>query len=128
MEGSSPGTRARKLSVDDPEVGQAAIAALEVEAVADEVLVRHGEAHVAQRKVVHEPAIRAVEQRAGDDAFRLAELERLHEVVERQPRVDDVLDDDHVAACDREVEILDQADLLASAEGTVVAREDDEVE
>ena len=44
------------------DVGQAAVALVEVEAVADEELVRNGEADIADRQVVDEAAVRAVEQ------------------------------------------------------------------
>jgi hypothetical protein len=114
--------------VDDPEVGQAAVASVEVEAVADEVLVRDGEADVTERKVVDEPAIGAIQEGARCHLARPAELEGLHEIVERQPGVDDVLDDEDIAVRDREVEVFDQTDLRPSPEGPVVAGEDDEVE
>ena len=58
------------------EVGQAAVALVEVEAVADEELVGNGEADVADRQVIDEPAVGAVEQRADGDVGRAAELER----------------------------------------------------
>jgi hypothetical protein len=114
--------------VHDPYVREPAEAAVEAEAVADEVVVGHREADVSERDVVDQPAVGPVEQRAGGDLPRPAELERLDEVVERQARVDDVLDDEDVAAGDRQVEVLDQADLRPAAERPVVAREDDEVE
>ena len=43
------------------QVGQVAVALVEVEAVADEELVGDGEADVADRQVVDEAAVRAVE-------------------------------------------------------------------
>ena len=58
------------------QVGQAAVALVEVEAVADEELVGHGEADVADRQVVDEAAVRAVEQGADGDVGRPAQLER----------------------------------------------------
>ena len=114
--------------VDDAEVRKAPPAVVEVEAVADEELVGHREARVAEREVVDEASIRAVEECADREARGLAQLERLHEVVEGQARVDDVLDEKDVAARDDEVEILDQADLGSPAESAVVAGEDDEIE
>jgi hypothetical protein len=114
--------------VNDPHVREAAEPALEVEPVADEEVVGHGEADVAEREVVDEPAVGPVEQGAGRDLARPAQGECLHEVVEREARVDHVLDDEDVTPGDRKIEILDQADLGLAAEGAVVAREDDEVE
>ena len=45
------------------EVRQVPVALVEVEAVADEELVRYGEADVAHGQVVDEPPVRPVEQR-----------------------------------------------------------------
>ena len=52
--------------------------------------------------------------------------ERAREERERQARVDDVRDEDHVAPLDRLVEILEQPDAAAAAVG--VARELDQVD
>src|SRR4029077_5251331 len=60
---------------------------------------------------------------------RATELERAHEIVERQAGVDDVLDDEHVTAADVEVEILEHAALLVPSHACAsVAGELDEVE
>ena len=49
--------------------------------------------------------------------------------MEREPGIDDLVDDDHVAAADLEVEVLDEADPLVTAElARAVAGELDEVE
>ena len=56
----------------------------------------------------------------------LALGERTGEEGERQPRVDDVRDEDDVASLDRQVEILEQPDAAAPAVG--VARELDQVD
>jgi hypothetical protein len=114
--------------VDDPHVREAPEPSLQVEPVADEEVVGHGEADVAERDVVDEPPIGPVQQRAGHDLTRPTQGERLDQVVERQPGVDDVLDDEDVTPRDREVEILDQANLGLAAEGAVIPSEDDEVE
>jgi hypothetical protein len=108
------------------EIRQRTPALVQAETVAGEELVGHREADVAERDVIHEPPIRPVEQRAGGDLAWAAELEGLDEVVERQARVDDVLDDEDVAARDGQVEILDQPDLRAAAERPVVAGQDPE--
>jgi hypothetical protein len=91
------------------QVWEVAVALGEVEAIADEELVRHGEADVAHGEVVDEPAVRAVEEGHHRDRRRAAEAERPHEVVERQAGVDDVLDDKHVPAGDTDVEVLQEA-------------------
>jgi hypothetical protein len=112
------------------QIRQAPVALLKVEPVADEQLVGHGEAHVADRKVFHQPAIRAVEECHSGEGGRLSERERLAEIVERQARVDHVLDDQDVAARDLRVQVLEQPDArVAALVGACrVARELDEVD
>ena len=61
------------LVPDESKVREPAVALRQVEAVAGEELVRHGEADVADRQVVHEPPVRAVEERADRDVCRPAE-------------------------------------------------------
>ena len=61
--GRPPGGRSFSLSGARCRSGQVAPAAVEVEAVADEELVRHREADVADRQVVDEAPVRAVEER-----------------------------------------------------------------
>jgi hypothetical protein len=112
----------------DPHVREAPEPSLQVESVADEEVVGHREADVAERDVVDEPTVGPVQQRAGRDLTRPAQGERLDQVVERQARVDHVLDDEDVTPRYREVEILDQANLGLAAEGAVIPGEDDEVE
>jgi hypothetical protein len=108
-------------------IGQVAVALVEVEAVADEELVRHREADVANRQVVDEASVRPVEERDRGERGRLAERKRAADVVQRQPGVDDILDEQDVAAGDREVEILDQSYARLGAPASV-ARERDEVD
>jgi hypothetical protein len=112
------------------QIGQVAVALLEIEAVPHEQLVGHREAHVADGHILHQAAIGAVEEGHGGQGGRVAERERLAEVVEREPRVDDVLDDEDVAARDLRVQVLEEADpgmpALVGAGG--VARELDEVD
>src|SRR5205823_7422238 len=95
--------------VQQMQVRQLAVPLLEVEAVADVELVGDDEAHVAHREIVDEAPVRPVEQGHGRDGGRATQLERAHEVVERQTGVDDVLDDQHVAAANVEIEILEHA-------------------
>ena len=112
------------------QVGQVAVALLEIEAVSHEELVGHREAHVADGHVLDQAAIRTVEERHGRQRGGIAEGERLAEVVERQAGVDDVLDDQDVAAGDLRVEILEEADaaMPALVGAGRVARELDEVQ
>jgi hypothetical protein len=112
------------------QVRQVAKALLKVEPVAHEQLVGHREAHVADGQVVHEPTIRAVEECHRRERSRLAERERLAEIIEREARVDHVLDDQHLAAGDLGVEILEQTDpgMAALVGAGRVARELDEIE
>ena len=115
--------------MQDPEVGQLPPPFLQVEAVADEELVGHDEADVAHRDVLHETPVRPVEEGDGVDGARPPELERPHEVVQRQPRVDDVLDHEHVTVEDVQVEVLQQLDLQRAARvGPAVGGELDEVD
>ena len=106
------------------------MALLKVESVAHEQLVGHREAHIADGQIIHQPAIGAVEEGRGGQGGGVAERERLAEVVEREARVDDVLDDQDVAARDLRVEILEEADprMAALVGAGRVARELDEVE
>jgi hypothetical protein len=103
---------------------------VEIEAVADEKLVGDGEAHETDGQILHEPAVRTVEQGDGGEGRRRAERERLAEVVQRQAGVDHVFDDQDVPAGDLAVEVLQQPDArvaaLVGAGG--VARELEEVE
>jgi hypothetical protein len=111
------------------EVGQVPVPLVEIEAVADEEFVRNGEPDVPERQVVDEPAVRAVEERRGGEGARLAQAQRLHQPVQRQTGVHDVLDQQDVLTGDVGVEVLEQADrALAARSGAAVARELDEVE
>src|SRR5262249_10332046 len=112
------------------QVREVPVALVQVEAVADEELVGDGEADVPNGEILDQPAVRTVEQRDGGERRGRTECERLAQVVERQARVDDVLDDHDVPAGDLRVEVLEQPDArvaaLIGAGG--VARELEEVE
>ena len=112
------------------QVRQVAVTLLEIEPVPDEQLVRHREADVADRHVLDQATIGAVEERHRGERGRVAQRERLAEVVERQARVDHVLDDQNMASGDLSVQILEQADagVAALVGAGRVARELDEVE
>jgi hypothetical protein len=112
------------------EVRQIPVPLVEIEPVPHEQLVGHREAHVADGHILHEAAIRAVKERHHRERGRVAERECLAEVVERQARVDHVLDDQDVASGDLRIQILEEADAgMAALIGPGrVARELDEVE
>ena len=111
------------------QIGEVPIALVEVEAVADEELVGDREADVAQRQVLDDASVRPVEQRDGGERRGRAERERAAEVVQGQPGVDHVLDEQDVPALDLLVEVLQEARLpLAAGVGAPVARELDEVD
>jgi hypothetical protein len=102
---------------------------VEVESVADEELVGNGEADVADGEVVDEAPVGPVEERRRRERPRRAEGERPHQVVQRQARVDHVLDEEDVPARDVRVQVLEQADPRAPARlGRAVAGELEEVE
>ncbi len=60
--------------------------------------------------------------------LRAARLQNLLQVVQGQPGVDDVFDDDDVAAFEAGVEILDQLDLAGRSGASGVARDGHEVD
>jgi hypothetical protein len=95
---------------EDVQVREVPVPLLDVEAVPDEELVGDREADVPDRQVLDEPAVGAVEQRHRRQGAGRAEPEVAHEVVQRQPGVDDVLDDHHVPVVDAGVEVLDEPD------------------
>jgi hypothetical protein len=97
------------------EVREVAVALAQIEPVADEELVRHGEADVADWDVLDKPPVGPVEQRDCGERRGVAQRQRLAEVVERQPGIHDVLDDEDVAAGDLGVEVLEEADPRVAA-------------
>ena len=121
------GRRLARRVADDVEVREVPVALAQVEAVADEEVVRCGEADVAHRQVVDESPVRPVEQRHGGKRGRPPKLERVAQVVQRQARVDDVLDEDDVSILQRLVEVLEQADA-PSVTAAVVGGKLQEVE
>ena len=73
------------------------------------------------------PARRLAEQARGPQRFRVAVAEHVLQVVERQAGVDDVLDDDDVAAVEGRVEILEQPHFARRGRPLGVARDRHEV-
>ena len=97
-----------------------------VEAVADDEAIRDLEADVAHRNL--DLAARRLRQEGADLERRgAARGEVPHEVGERQARVDDVLDDEDVAALERRVEVLEDAHDAGGVGGGAVARDRHEV-
>jgi hypothetical protein len=80
-----------------------------IEAVADRKPVRDLEADVANRQI-HTPALGLGEQRADLERARLAGAQVLEQIVQGQPGIDDVLDQEHIAIGDRGVEVLEDPD------------------
>ena len=78
-----------------------------------------------ERDVVDQPAVGPVEERHGREARRAPLGEASREETERQAGVDDVLDEKHVAAVDRPVEILEKPDAAAGAPAAVRRQLDD---
>src|SRR5438067_7929222 len=84
------------------------IAALEVEAVAEEVHVAHVEAAEAHRGR-NDPPHGSIEQHARLQRAGFAPRELAEQVRQRESRVDDVLDEDHVASAHVDVEVFQQS-------------------
>src|SRR3954452_10280806 len=97
-----------QVGVQKADIGEVAVPLGEIEPVADDELVRDLEADVSHRDV--DLAAAGLRQQGADLERRgLAGLQVAHQVRERQAGVDDVLDDEHVAAGDVDVQILENA-------------------
>ena len=109
------------------DAAQVPVALGHVEAVADHELGRDGEADVAQVEV--DPLLALLDQQRADlHALGLAGREVAPQVVERQAAVDDVLDDQHVAALELGVEVLDDAHHARRLRGAAVGGHGHEVD
>src|SRR5215216_6350565 len=119
----SPGQRAGELV----HRGQVAVPLADVEAVTDHEVGWDPKPDVAQVEVVAlEPFLH--EQSAHLERRRSARGQVLPQVREREAGVDDVLDDQHVAAAEVDLEVLLDADDAARARGRPVGRDGHEVE
>src|SRR3954453_20888554 len=98
--------RRRLLLRQRGDVREVAVALPDVEAVADGELVGDLEADVARRQL-DLAAVRLGQQGADLQRGGLARAQVAQQVLQRQARVDDVLDDQDVAARDRAVEVLE---------------------
>jgi hypothetical protein len=113
----------------DPELWKVPVTLVQVEAVADEVLVGNHKADVPDGEIVDEPTVGAVEQGGDRERGGAAKRQQLAQVVQRQPRVDHVLDDQNIASLDWAVQILQQPDSLVTAwNGVAVAGKLDKIE
>jgi len=65
---------------------------------------------MVERHVVYEPPVGTIEERHRRQARRASQRQRPGQEVQGQTGVDDVLDDEDVAADDRRVEVLQQPD------------------
>ena len=108
------------------EVWKRSPALVESEAVAGEELVRNRKARVSKGNLLDEPTVRTIEERHRRKARRIAEGERAVDEVEREPRIDDVFDDEHVPSVERDVDVLEEPDGASAA--LVVGSELDDVE
>ena len=98
-----------------------------VQAVADDEAVLDREADVFHLDV-DLPARRFAEQARRPQRPRSARAEDVLQVFQREAGVDDVLDDDDVAALERRVEILEEPHLAGAARPFGVARRREKVE
>ena len=112
------------------EVREVAEPFVDVESVPDEELVRDREPDVADGKVVDKPPVGTIEERRDRERGGPPEGQRLHQVVESQTRVDDVLDDHEPTPADIDIEVLQEADprVASGRRSGSVPRELDELE
>ena len=98
-----------------------------VEAVADDELVLDLESDIFDLDV-DLAAAGLAQQAGGPQDFRVAGAQDILQVVQREARVDDVFDDNDVAALQRRVEVFEQPHFAGAFRGGAVARDRDEVE
>src|SRR5262245_53636343 len=117
----------RKFLPEDAHEREVSVALGEVQAVPDHELVRDLEADVTAVNV-DLPAGRLRQEGADLERGRLARLEVPQQVGEREPRVDDVFDDEDVPSLDRDVEVLEDAHDARRVDARAVARDGHEVD
>src|SRR5687768_4283205 len=116
----------RRLFRDDADVRKVAVLLRVVEAVPHHKLVLDGEADVFNGHVDFPPR-RLAEQAGGAESSRRARPQDVLQVGECQAGIDDVLDDDDVAAFETGVEVLQQLHLSGRLGARAVAGYRDEV-
>ena len=114
------------LLLDADERQMAELAGI-VETVSDDEFVLDLEADIFDLDVDLPPA-RLAQQARGSQALRVSRSEHVLEIVQRQTGVDDVFDDNDVAALQRGVEVLEKPHLAGALRRGAVARNGDEVE
>ena len=72
-------------------------------------------------------AARLAQQAGGPQGFRIAGAEHILKVMESQPRIDDVFDDNDVAALQWDVEVLEKTNLARTLGGRAITRHGDEI-
>src|SRR5215510_3453526 len=114
-------------AVEGGDVGQVAVKPVVVEAVADNEHVGDRESHVIDEDIYLTPAA-LVEKHARPHASGPARLEHPLQRVERQTRVDDVVDDEDVTVGDVDREVDDEAHRARGGRGRAIAGGAHEVE
>ena len=114
------------LRLQNADVGEIAVVICVIEAVADDEFVRDLEAAHVGLVALRVPR-RLVEEGDGRDGRGIARAEELAQVLHGEARVDDVLNDDNMAARDVVVQILDEADDAGGLRGCAVAGDSDEI-
>src|SRR6266498_553934 len=113
-------TRHSHLYIDQRgDIRQVAVALGEVQAVADGETIGDLEADELDRQL-DLAAVGLGQQSAHLERRRVARAEVAKQILQRQPGVDDVLDDQDVAALDRRVEVLEDAHDAAGVRGRPV--------
>src|SRR6188472_3953688 len=117
----------KQVLVEYADVGQVPVSLGEVEAVADDELVRDLEPNIPHRNV--DFAARRLGQEGADlEGRRLTRFQVADQVGEGQAGVDDVLHHEHVAALDVDVEVFEDAHDPGGIGRVAVARDGHEVD
>ena len=98
-----------------------------IEAVADDEFIFDLESDIFHLHV-DLAAARLTEQAGRSQALRVARAKDVLEIRQREAGVDDVFDDDDVAALKRRIKVFQQAHLARAFRGGTVARDGDEIE
>ena len=114
------------LRLQNANVGEIAVVICVIEAVADDEFVGDLEAAHVGLVALRVPR-RLVEEGDGRDGRGIARAEELAQVLHREAGVDDVFDDDDVAAGDVVVEVLDETDDAGGLGRRAVAGDGDEI-
>src|SRR5579862_1159480 len=116
-----------RLTLYTSDVGEIPISLALVKTVAHDKMVGNREADVVDEHVDLPPR-RLVEEAGCPERPGLSRAQHLPKICQRGAGIDDVLDDDDVAAGKRHVEILEEANLARADRPIRVTRQRDEVE